>query len=92
MTPTAEEFLTQNYAHEGYGGDRLYSWYDCMEAMIEFAKLHVEQALKTASEEATHSVEIDWMDPYDYSAGHNGIKGGVDKYSILEAYLLENIK
>lgn len=45
-------------------------------AMIEFAKYHVEQALKYASEEA---VTINY--------GQN-----VSKDSILDAYPLENIK
>ena len=61
-------------------------------AMIEFARLHTEQALKIASEEVYHDIQIDWCDPYDYSAGHNGIKGVIAKESILNAYPLENIK
>ena len=57
------------------------------QAMIEFAKLHVEQALKQASEnfkmkikEDVHELDMndDWME--------------VDKNSILTAYSLENIK
>ena len=58
----------------------------------QFAKYHVEQALKAASENVRDNIEIDWIDPYDYSAGHNGIKGEIDKDSILNAYPLENIK
>ena len=49
------------------------------EMMIEFAKLHVEAALKEASEEAY--VEV--LDYNDYE---------VNKQSILDAYPLENIK
>ena len=57
------------------------------EAMIEFAKLHVTQALKQASEnfkmkikDDVHELDMndDWME--------------VDKNSILNAYSLENIK
>ena len=57
------------------------------QAMIEFAKLHVEQALKQASEnfkmkikDDVHELHMndDWME--------------VDKNSILNAYSLENIK
>ena len=55
------------------------SKYDALEAMIEFAKLHVEAALKEASEEAY--VEV--LDYNDYE---------VNKQSILDAYPLENIK
>ena len=54
---------------------------DIKKAMIEFAKLHVEAALKKASENA----EQKWIkfteDDYE-----------IDKDSILNAYPLENIK
>ena len=60
---------------------------DIKNAMIEFAKMHVEAALKDASEnfkmkikENVHELHMndDWME--------------VDKNSILNAYPLENIK
>ena len=63
------------------------SKYDAIEAMIEFAKLHVTEALKEASEnfkmkikDDVHELHMndDWME--------------VDKNSILNAYPLENIK
>ena len=63
------------------------SKYDALEAMIEFAKLHVEAALKEASEnfkmkikDDVHELDMndDWME--------------VDKNSIMTAYTLENIK
>ena len=63
------------------------SKHDALEAMIEFAKLHVEAALKTASEnfkmklrDDVHELDMndDWME--------------VDKNSILNAYNLDNIK
>ena len=54
------------------------SKYDAIEAMIEFAKLHTEQALKEASE----NVIINGH-PFEYE---------LDKNSILNAYSLENIK
>lgn len=73
-------------------GDDAVESYNVERLMIEFAKLHVEAALKEASEEVCHDIQIDWCDPYDYSAGHNGIKGDIDKKSILNAYPLENIK
>ncbi len=47
--------------------------------MIEFAKLHVEQALKEASEKATCS---------EYMEGEYD----VNKNSILNSYSLDNIK
>ena len=59
-------------------------------AMIEFAKLHVEEALKEASEKAVtdyeyagETGEFDDISVYDYF---------VDKKSILNAYPLENVK
>jgi uncharacterized protein with PIN domain len=56
------------------------------EAMIEFAKLHVEAALKEASENAKCCngaiVDLD----------HTIIEAYVEKDSILNAYPLKNIK
>jgi hypothetical protein len=51
--------------------------------MIDFAKLHVESALKEASEKAIVNTEP------DYRGGEWSI---VDTDSILNAYPLENIK
>jgi len=74
---TAEEFLSKNidYVLEN----------DCKEdvktAMIEFAKLHVEAALKNASEKSTVIRDEEF-----YTISH------VDKDSILNAYPLTNIK
>lgn len=56
------------------------SKYDALEAMIEFAKLHVGAALKEASEKST------CMDGDPYYSDM------IDKESILNAYPLENIK
>jgi hypothetical protein len=72
--PTAEEFLESQ--HEIVPSIE----FDIRQVMIEFAKLHVKQALKEASEDA-HTKDV----PYT-----NDVE--VDKDSILNAYLLENIK
>lgn len=68
---------------------------DIKKAMIEFAKYHVEQALKIASEK----VEL-----YKFNDGWKASKQGIkthedmnytvaiDSESILNAYPLENIK
>ena len=53
---------------------------DALESMIEFAKLHVEAALKEASEKANLK--------YGETPGTEEI----DKNSILKSYSLENIK
>ena len=60
------------------------------QAMIEFAKLHVEEALKKASEKANtivhkHIHDEDEVDGYI-------LIDIIDKNSILNAYPLENIK
>jgi hypothetical protein len=56
------------------------------EMMIEFAKLHVEAALKAASEKATIKYE------YEGNTGSEYYFEYVNSSSILNAYSLENIK
>jgi len=69
---------------------------DAIEAMIEFAKLHVQAALKTASEKADADLEpMGWLaeqhlvEPFiegeDYEIG-------INRNSILESYPLELIQ
>lgn len=75
---TAEKFL-ENYTP--YNDDR-YDWYtpnQCIEAMIEFAKLHTQEALKAS-----------FIESIDYLNG--GVD--IDEYeqSILKSYPLELIK
>ena len=72
--PTAEEFAKENHSMKTYPVD----W----NVMIEFAKLHVEAALKEASEKADVIFE---------GAGHSA-DAYVDKKSILNSYPLTNIK
>ena len=78
--PTAEEFLFDNFEGGAINPDIL----------IQFAKLHVEAALKEASEKV-RQIE----DPYAYT-GNTGSEYPadyiVDKDSILNAYPLTNIK
>ena len=71
MKQTAREFYDAHYSD------------DAVVMMIDFAKLHVEAALKEASEKATVNTEP------DYRGGEWSI---VDTDSILNAYPLENIK
>jgi len=68
---------------------------DIEKAMIEFAKLHVEAALKEASENAKASLGKDWIRKEETI--HPGqlvdtIIIKVDKDSILNSYTLTNIK
>ena len=82
--PTAEEFLLQKpFIHGMTRNDQAI-------VMIEFAKSHVQEALKQASEKANTIV-------HKHIHDENEIDGYVlidiiDKNSILNAYSIENIK
>ena len=73
---TAEEFLLQKPFILGM------TRADQVIAMIEFAKMHVQEALKQASEKAQ---------AYNKSKFSSDINPQVDMESILNAYSLENI-
>lgn len=65
------------------------------EVMIEFAKYHVELALKTASEKAEVFLAKDWIrktETLHPTSLVDSIKIKVYTPSILNSYLLENIK
>jgi hypothetical protein len=55
--------------------------------MIEFAKYHVEQALKTASKSVDYRLRENHLDLHMFDDSFE-----VDPNSILNAYPLENIK
>lgn len=82
--PTVEEYIKQHpyvdsFLSSAQGYDVLVRF------MTEFAKLHVQAALKEASERAETTYESHWsgeQEGYSY----------VDKDSILNAYPLDNIK
>ena len=82
---TAEEFL-KNFNEEENNIDKLYYDSYVKKAMIKFAKMHVQEALKQASVEA--EVEHELSNPYDPNSEYQI----VNKDSILNAYHLENIK
>jgi hypothetical protein len=75
MKETAEEYL------RNYVGNNIIAYGDITHIMIEFAKLHVEAALKAAviNGELTH---IKYTEN-DYC---------IDEKSIINSYPLENIK
>ena len=84
MIPTAEDFLQDSFTISHFYNDK-YNRMSCFsddvqKAMIEFAKLHVEAALKEAAEKAL------------VYADEGGYSEFVDESSILNAYSLENIK
>jgi hypothetical protein len=74
-TPTAEEFYIDFCKKRTSTGS--FNQTERLGIMIEFAKLHVEAALKEASKNTGH---------------HYSNKDWVDKDSILNAYPLEKIK
>jgi hypothetical protein len=77
---TAEEFLE----HISENGKYTFDW---QEFGILFAKYHVEQALKAASENATQQTIIG-----GYGDPNKSNKIVINKSSILNAYPLEKIK
>jgi hypothetical protein len=80
--PTAEEFaLTVSIRIEDEKEHESLS-----KKFIEFAKLHVEAALKAASEKATTKEDVAIFAEGTYRTQI------IDKDSILNAYLLTNIK
>lgn len=87
--PTAEEFQ-RNYSIEEYGEGGYLGINEtvCSKMLVDFAKLHVQAALKEASLRA--KIE---NDPYEDEFGdwHFG-RGQIDQKSILDSYNLENIK
>ncbi len=89
MIPTAEEFLKKEELVTYIKGQK--AWLSNVKSyMIEFAKLHVEAALKIASEKATTTVHKHIHDK-DEIDGYILIEI-INKDSILNAYPLENIK
>jgi hypothetical protein len=77
---TAVEFLENNNLPETLSGGTL-KW-----VMIEFAKLHVEAALKAASEKAETREDVAIFTEGTFNTQI------VDRNSILNSYPLENIK
>jgi hypothetical protein len=84
--PTAEEFLLKDKNYEELHLDYPKLSKAIQESMIEFAKMHVESALKEASEKAQCE------DGAIVDLGFEIISASVDKDSILNSYSLENIK
>lgn len=89
-TPTAREF------YDAHDSD------DAVVMMIDFAKMHVEAALKEASKKAKLNLftkgdykGAKWIllkDGDSYNPMERSIMSKIDKKSILKSYLLENIK
>jgi len=96
--PTAEEIILKhcNTKTNDYGTFfSSISDIQCRNAMIEFAKLHVEQALKEASESRCINMYNKTWFAQSLEAGTkvlDRVNITVDKDSILNSYSLDNIK
>lgn len=97
--PTAEEFFLNSYFSDSISQEDKELWLECnnqakesIKIMKEFAKMHVEVALKAASEEAfaisTHSSISSRI---KLICENSGIVS-VNRDSILNSYSLDNIK
>jgi hypothetical protein len=92
MIPTADTFFLNNYFSDSLSDDDKKLWLECnrqakesVQIMIEFAKLHVEVALKAASEKAS-------LTDFAYEFLQEGAYDAIDKDTILNSYSLDNIK
>ena len=88
--PTAKTFL-QNLIEENNQDSNI----DLEDALIEFAKLHVEQALKEASEKARVQMGESYMREQITIHPHSLVDTVIitaDAESILNSYSLDNIK
>ena len=94
---TAEEFLND----QGIPIDKLQNlpWFDYGNMstwLVEFAKLHVQAALEAASKEATLLEDDKLYDSNRYVVDegnhYSETEISINKDSILNAYLLNNIK
>jgi len=94
--PTAEELLNQRvYITQDDIEDVHDSVSTVTEAMIEFAKLHVEAALKAASEKSyVEYIDLETKEVFDYTdvITDDGVGADVNKNSILNSYSLHKIK
>ena len=100
---TAEKFWLDKYFGDSVSDKDKKLWLQCnnqaqntVSIMIEFAKLHVEAALKQASEKATileNGKDIGNTYIWDaYNTCNKDIEYETNKDSILNAYPLTNIK
>ena len=78
--PTANELFEQYHGFEADSSSR-----DIISLMVEFTKLHVEAALKEASEKAIITAHIPTKDD-------DRVYQEISKVSILNSYSLDNIK
>ena len=85
--------LTEEEKH--YYIDRIITHDDYIKGMIEFAKMHVQEALKQASEKVfVEYIDLNTDEIFDYTdvITDDDVEVNINKDSILNAYPLENIK
>lgn len=87
--PTAEQFTRQtSILHDMWDNTRGQGEWNQKEInkiLVEYAKFHVEAALKAASKKAS-------LTDFAYEFLQEGAYDAIDKESILNAYPLDNIK
>ena len=91
---TSEEFL-KNFNEEENNIDKLYYASYVKKAMIKFAKMHVQEALKQASEKAfVEYIDLNTDEIFDYTdvITDDDVEVNINKDSILNAYPLDLIK
>ena len=86
--PTAEEVIDKMVKFASVNDTINCTVYSLSQVMIEFAKFHVEEALKEASEKAT----VTPIDHEEISEGSFRPIWGVDDDSIINSYPLDLIK
>ena len=90
---TAEKFLNKK-KYPSFNENGGLGIHYVKEAMIEFAKMHVQEALKQASEKAfVEYIDLTTDEIFDYTdvITDDDVEANVNKDSILNAYPLENI-
>lgn len=86
--PTAEYLIREENPYKDEDGNNVYMEWQIEKLMLTFAKLHVKEALKEASEKAT----VTPIDHEEISEGSFRPIWGVDDDSILNSYPLDKIK
>jgi hypothetical protein len=83
--PTAEDFLEKKYP-EFEDLDNGSIWANIEETMIEFAQIHVKEALDKVNKKAKITTMRQIINGTDYSEHY------INPQSVYDAYPLENIK
>ena len=92
---TADEIIEKHYnMDKDEDGNKIFYFWSVKQAMIEFARIKVKQALEAASEKAyVEFVNFQDNEIFDYSdvLNDDDIGANVNKDSILNAYPESNI-